>query len=145
MEHPNTVPARDPKLDFPAARHQPIDPAQQEHMDMNLPLIGTVAAAGGMLVFVIIVCTHAWFLHVQAKAKEAATYNQVNHELVDRRQQQRDSLNQYRWVDNNQTIVAIPLDRAMELTIEKYRKAKAESGQDAAPTPTPASTHQGHH
>ena len=144
MEHPNTVPPRDPQLDFPAARHRPIDPAEQEHMDMNLPLIGTVAVAGGMLVFVIIVCTHAWFLHVLAKTKQAATYNQVNHEVQDLRQKQRDSLNQYRWVDNNQTIVAIPLERAMELTIEDYRKAREANGglgQQVAPAAAPKGQH----
>jgi len=127
MDHTSATPAGDPKLVFPAADHETLNAQAIDHgNDMQLGLIFTIAAAGAMLVFVIITLTQAWFFHVQAKEFELKTYNTVNLELHDVALSQKDRINAYRWQDSNQKVVAIPVSRAMELTIERYRK-QAES------------------
>ncbi len=128
MDHTPSTPARDPKLDFPAANHDPLDVQAIDHgNDMNMGLIATIAAASAMLVFVTITLTQAWFFHVQAKEREAKSYNRVNHELLDLTLTQKDNINAYRWQDSNHKVVAVPIGRAMDLTIERYRKQQAES------------------
>lgn len=133
MAHDSTPPARDPKLDFPAARHEAFNAQAIDHgNDMNMPLIITVALAGAMLIFITITLTQAWFLHVHQQEMVAKSYNQVNYELLDLKNAQKDNISSYRWLDSEHKAVAIPIDRAMELTIEDYRKQASENKQALA-------------
>jgi|GEM_PF-1031191 hypothetical protein len=129
MSHTPTTSEQDLSLHFPAARTNVHGATPIDHgNDMNLPLIGTIALAGAMIVFVIITLTQAWFFHMQEQELVSKSYNTVRPELVQLKQAQLTAIGDtaapsYRWVDNNNKVVAIPINRAMELTAARYSKA----------------------
>lgn len=88
--------------------------------DMNLPLIVTIGGVGVMLIFVIVVGIQAWFFAQQRDEMAVKSLARPNPALTDNRMRQLKNLDGYRWVDRNAGVVAIPIDRAMELTVERY-------------------------
>lgn len=106
---------------FPAARPFHGENVPTEHaMDLNVPLIATVAAVSAMLVTVIVLCVQAWFNYEMKLQREVKTNRMVNLELRDLQQQQLNGIDSYRWADHNQKVVTLPIERAMELTVEHY-------------------------
>jgi hypothetical protein len=95
--------------------------------DMNLPLILTIGVVGAILVFVLIIGIEAWFYAQQQEERQAKSLMVRHPMLLDNRIQQLRNLEGYRWVDQANGVVTIPLDRAMALTIERY----AAEGQEA--------------
>lgn len=95
--------------------------------DMNLPLILTVGVVGAILVFVVIVGIEAWFYAQQQQERLTKSLAVRNPALADDRAQQLRNLEGYRWVDQATGVAAIPIDRAMTLTVEAYA---AEREQD---------------
>jgi hypothetical protein len=65
-------------------------------------------------------------LHAQARLKNLADLNSGNQKI----------LTQYHWVDKNQGIVGIPIDRAMELVLVQLQSNKPHpAGPVNLPTP----------
>ncbi len=96
---------------------------------------------GAILVFVIIVALQALFYRTQNEEYKRKMIAQAPEELSRLVAEQRERLGGYRWVDEKAGIAAIPIDRAMELTIRELNRARAaaSSGPGAAPSP-PAGT-----
>lgn len=120
--HPSPNVDNDPNVpSFPASRAFHGENVPTEHaMDLNIPLIATVAAVSSLLVIVIVLSVQAWFTYEQGLQRELKANRVTNQELRDLQQQQQAGIDSYRWVDNNQKTVAVPIGRAMELTVEHY-------------------------
>lgn len=94
---------------------------QPEGIGMDMPLIFTVGAVGSILIFSVIVATHAWFSYQLELERDNKSLGQVNRALVDARGKQQLNINRYAWVDKEKGVTAIPIDRAMELVVQEKR------------------------
>lgn len=63
-----------------------------------------------------------WNKEVQIKLTPIA-----DSELAKLRTEQAGRLNEYRWVDQGQQRIAIPIERAMQLTVERLKSADAKN------------------
>ena len=89
-----------------------------------------VGIVGSILTVVIILLLSVLFLH----EKQGEIYSKSSapgpDDLRRRRSEQREVLTEYRWVDEKQGIVRIPIDRAMELLVkESAEKRDSRSGK----------------
>lgn len=93
--------------------------------DMNLPVIATIGIVSAVLVFVIVIGIQAWFFAQQREELAAKSLARQNPVLLDNRVQQLKNLDGYRWVDQNAAVVAIPIERAVQLTVHDYAAGAA--------------------
>jgi hypothetical protein len=95
--------------------------------DVRAGPIVIVGLVGAILLFVLIVGLQALFLH----AEEEQTYDKVTSAsddgIRDLRARQLGALHGYRYVDRAKGVVAIPVERAMEL-LAREASGKAPSG-----------------
>lgn len=82
-----------------------------------------VGIVGAILLFAVIVGLSALFLSVQQSEEEKKAQSQGPGELRRLRAEQIQSLSEYRWVDAENGIVAVPIDRAMDLVVREARQA----------------------
>jgi hypothetical protein len=54
------------------------------------------------------------------------------------RAKEREHLHQYGWIDKNQGVVRIPIERAIELLASQPQRLSSEGSAPAAPAPAPA-------
>ncbi len=89
-----------------------------------------VGVAGAILLLVIGVLLQALYLGAVERERQRKVLAQPPAELIEVLSEQQDTLESYRWVDKQQGIAAIPIDRAMELVIRDYqRQAGREDGR----------------
>jgi hypothetical protein len=81
-----------------------------------------VLAFGSILVFVIILALQTLFFSAQEAERQVKTFGPPE-ELSRLRAGQLERLNAYRWVDASKGVVAIPIDRAMELVVRDQGRA----------------------
>ncbi len=81
---------------------------------------------GSLVVVAIVIVLTALVFRTEQKLVEqrvfAVKYDEGQAELA----RQQAALHSYRWVDKSKGIVAIPIDRAIELTVQEYN-ARARS------------------
>jgi len=83
--------------------------------DPNVPLSAVVGIVGAILLFVIVVVLQAMFYHME-DAEHFRKVASSKYEALERLDaEQLEVLNSYRWVNQNDGIVRIPIDRAMEI------------------------------
>jgi hypothetical protein len=92
-----------------------------------------VAVVGAILVFVIIVALQAFFYHSEETERAKKVYAVAPEELARLRATQQEQISTYRWVDRDRRIVAIPIDRAMELTVRDQGRNTAVVASSATP------------
>lgn len=115
------------------------------HADVNTPLLALLGFLGSILVFAIIVLLTV--IYYAAEEREEFTKN-VNQPYTDRDNlvaAQQARLVEYYWVDQTNRVVAIPIDRAMQLVVAESRADRqagreAQGGTDSAGTESSAST-----
>ena len=78
---------------------------------------------GAILVFVVIVGMQATFYYVEQAELYDKVYSQPPEELTRLRATQQERLNSYRWIDEQNRVAAIPIDRATELVVEELSQA----------------------
>lgn len=104
--------------------------------DPNAPLTVLVGVVGAVVLFVVIVLLQAFFYRAERAERERKVVAVGAEELSQLRARQRDQLNSYRWVDPKAGVVAIPIERAMDLVVEgKGRAASTAAASEAAPSP----------
>ena len=110
--------------------------------DPRGPMTMVVLAFGSILVFVIILALQALFFNAEEAERRAKTFGS-SEELSKLRATQLDRLHSYRWVDASKGVAAIPIERAMELTVRDQGRNPATTagtapgpGHDAG-TPSP--------
>ena len=85
--------------------------------DVNTPVIAVVGFISALLFFATIILLQVIFYHVQAEQRYDKDINQPPVELSNLVHNQQARLAEYRWVDEKKGVVAIPIDRAMELVV----------------------------
>jgi hypothetical protein len=83
----------------------------------NTPLILFFGFVGIVLFFVIVVSLQTLFYTVEKQEFQEKVVSQPAEELDALRAQQIENINAYRWVEKASGVVAIPIERAMELVV----------------------------
>lgn len=89
---------------------------------------------GAILVFVMIVALQALFYRTQNEEFKRKVIAQAPEELSRITAEQREKLGSYRWVDEKAGVAAIPIERAMDLTIRDLNGARGRSPRAGGPT-----------
>jgi len=99
---------------------------RDEHReDPNAAMTILVGIVSSILLFAIIVALQALFYEVQDSEVERKMLRQGPAELRILRSDQLEQINTYRWVDQANGVVAIPVDRAMDLMVREAREGEA--------------------
>jgi hypothetical protein len=77
---------------------------------------------GAILVFVMIVALQALFYRMQNEEYKAKVITEAPEQLSRLVAEQREKLGGYRWVDEKAGIAAIPIERAMDLTVRDLNR-----------------------
>jgi len=101
--------------------------------DVNAPFIITTAIISAIMLVVVIIGTHAWFLYEEGKEFDIKWDTSPNTTLVMLNESQIDNLDTVKWVDDSKTLASVPIDQAMKMVIET--KGKLPTTQ---PTTQPA-------
>jgi len=86
--------------------------------EANVPLVLTIGIVAGILIIVIIIGLQGWY---QSQENDEMAYKAdlfKNADLIDLKAAQTDNISHYRWVDNQNNVVSIPIERAMQVMIE---------------------------
>ena len=97
----------------------------QADTDTNAPMILTVSLVGAILLLVIVLALEAVFRQVEETEWDRKVVDVRWAELRETQVRQREALRGYRWVDQGKGVVAIPIERAMELTVRDASRAAA--------------------
>lgn len=89
-----------------------------ETRDLNVPLVGFVILVGAVLTFVLILGLEALYFSKERRELRIKAGG-IPAELVEVRREQEHKLEGYRWVNRENGIVAIPIERAMELVVKE--------------------------
>lgn len=92
-----------------------------EQDDPNAAMTVVVAVVGCVLVFVIVVALQAVFYEARDAEFDRKVVSVRPEQLRSLRSEHLEQLNSYRWVDREAGVVAIPIDRAMELMVQEAR------------------------
>lgn len=87
--------------------------------DPDVPASAVVGIVGAILLFVIIVGLQALFYRMEGQELARKVYDQPYQELQQLDADQLEVLNSYGWVDQQQQIARIPIERAMTLVVEQ--------------------------
>jgi hypothetical protein len=85
--------------------------------DVNTPVIALVGFISALLFFAIIILLEVAFYWAEAQQRYEKDMSQAPLELTTLTHNQQARLAEYRWVDEKKGVVAIPIDRAMELVV----------------------------
>ncbi len=85
--------------------------------DVNTPVIALVGFISALLFFMIIVLLEVVFYWTEARERYEKDFSQPPQELAALVQNQQARLAEYRWIDEKKGLVAIPIDRAMEMVV----------------------------
>jgi|SRR3989304_1766541 len=95
--------------------------------DLSTPKIAVVGFIGATIVFAIIVLLQAIFYWTEAQQRLVKEVDQPAVEFATLTADQQAKLASYHWVDQEQKIVAIPINRAMELVLGELSKQSSQS------------------
>ncbi len=111
----------------------------RETGEPNTPLTALVGVVFAIGLFAIVVFLQAFFYHQEAEENVRKVVNAPPEELAQQRAQQLETLHAYRVVDLKAGVVAIPIDRAMELVVRDGGRTPWPAVQPPAAAPKPAS------
>jgi len=102
--------------------------------DVNTPVIALVGFISALLFFAIIILLEVAFYWAEAQQRYEKDVSQPPLELTTLTHNQQARLAEYRWVDEKKGVVAIPIDRAMELVVADLSAgAKRARGKEGKP------------
>jgi hypothetical protein len=82
--------------------------------DVNIAMVVVSGIVAVLALIIVVVGGQAYFYNVQEEQLQQKVINQENWELKDQMLSQKAELMTYRWVDEQNRRVAIPIDVAME-------------------------------
>ena len=103
--------------------------------DPNTSTTILVGIVGAILVFVTIVGLEALFYNAEQAENVAKVYQRDPEELTRLRADQIEQLHGYRWIDRDKGVVAIPIDRAMDLIVREAAEGRAAPASQAVTKP----------
>ncbi len=102
-----------------------------DEREPNAPLTVVAGIVGAVLLFVLVVVLQAVFYRAEQAEVERKGAGAPNDELAQVRAQQQELLEGYRWVDEKQGLVRIPIQQAMALVVA--REEQGGQGVGAGP------------
>jgi hypothetical protein len=93
-----------------------------------------VGFVGTVLLFVIVVALQALYYTTERSEFEKKVLNEVPEELASLRAKQVENLNAYRWVEKASGVVAIPIDRAMQIIVSESQQPPAAAPSNITPS-----------
>jgi len=100
-----------------------IDPDQSDPRSAPTVLVGGV---GLVLLAVIVLLLEVLYQRTSQAEVYRKVVSEEPQELRQLQAEQLEQLNGYRWVDQSQGVVAIPIDRAVDLLVEEARRGEAK-------------------
>jgi hypothetical protein len=94
-------------------------PEERDPRSATTLIVGAVAV---ILLAVAIVLLQVLFYRTSEAERWRKVVSQQPEELRQVQAEQLDRLNSYRWIDEQNGVVAIPIDRAMELVVKEARE-----------------------
>jgi hypothetical protein len=94
--------------------------AQKE--GINTPLVITIGAISAILLAVIAFGVQGWFQYEEQLERDAKWQTMGNTAAPERRAEQLKAISDYRVVDAKKGVVAIPIERAMEIIADNGGK-----------------------
>jgi hypothetical protein len=85
--------------------------------DPSSPPTAIVGLSFAVLFVVVVLGLQAYFARVQDEEREAKRQGVGSAELAGVEEAQLQRIGEYRWVDRDSGVVAIPIERAMELVV----------------------------
>ena len=85
---------------------------------LNVGAIAMVGVVGAVLVVVVAIASQAWFYDLRDTRIAQEQYTQPNRQVRDYQAEQRRQLETPRWLNQERTRAAIPIDRAMDMYAE---------------------------
>lgn len=113
--------------------------------DVNTPLLALIGFLGAIVVFAIIVLLTVIYYAAEEREEYVKNisqpYTEVDHLLA----AQQAKLVEYRWVDEKNQLVAIPIERAMQLVVAEGgagspTERSPEGGKDSTEAETSSTT-----
>jgi hypothetical protein len=99
------------------------DETMTTNQDVNAPVIAVVGFLGVTLVFAIVVLLQVLYYQVESRQWYEKDLAERPMELGKLLEVQQAQLAEYRWVDQQSRVVAIPIRRAMELVVRELASA----------------------
>jgi hypothetical protein len=96
--------------------------AETSHTDPSSLWTVVVGVIGFLIVAIFIIGIQAIFYQTENREIQEKIVSQAPARLTSIRAEQESHLNSYKMIDSNSGVVAIPIDRAMELVVEDYRR-----------------------
>jgi hypothetical protein len=110
------------------------------NQDVNTPVIAVVGFLGIILLSAVILLLQVIYYQVEARQSYEKNAGERPPELSNLVEAQQAQLAEYRWADPQQKVVAVPIDRAMDLVVKEQtrqsgRSTRSDSGGEASPAP----------
>jgi hypothetical protein len=86
--------------------------------DVNVPLVVTIGIISGVFLLVLVIGTQAWYQSEEIDESAVKSDMYPHQELIDLKTTETGLINQYRWMDKAHDVVAIPIDKAMDIVIQ---------------------------
>ena len=99
-----------------------------ESGDPNVPATVVVGVVGAILLFVVVVLLQAVFYSAERAENQVKVVAPASEELASLRASQLEVLHSYRWIDQPNGVVGIPIERAMELVVREHGAAAPGQG-----------------
>ena len=123
------------QYDDTKAESPDIKPRPLAAPDVETPTVALVGFLGAIVLVAIIVALQVLYYRAAAAQFREKDLDQPVVELQRTTTAQQAKLAQYRWVDQAKGVVAIPIERAMEIVV---REAASESNRPSPATPSAA-------
>jgi hypothetical protein len=102
--------------------------------DVNTPVIALVGFISALVFFAIIILLEVVFYWTESQQRYEQAVSQPPLELATLVHNQQARLAEYRWIDEKKGVVAIPIDRAMEMVVaDLAAPAKPAAAKGAKP------------
>jgi len=89
--------------------------------DPDVPASAVVGVVSAILLFVVVVALQALFFRMQEGERSRKVYEQPYEALQKLDADQLGTLTSYGWVDQQQGVTRIPIERAMQLIVDESR------------------------
>ncbi len=99
-----------------------------EKQRANVPVLVAIGSVSTALLFVVVVGLQAWFYSEESREIREKHATAVDYRVKDLILGQEQRINSYRWIDSQKGLAAIPIDRAIEITVDRRAAAEGARG-----------------
>jgi uncharacterized membrane protein len=101
--------------------------------EIDTPKLAVIGVVGTMIVVLVVFAVQVLFYVVTAEVRDERNVAHVDQALARYQAEQDEKLHRTAWVDPQTKKVAIPIERAMELTVRDLTAQPTAGGPAAAP------------